>query len=121
MHHSHDSIFWAVGDDQVKLRGQRLEIGEINHAIRSVPRIQDAATVVVPHLTSKKDILVSFIVEKSDRSASLEFIPDIDGLMKYSWGYFTTYRVWIWLIKKRSYENGLFDRFMSIENSSYMF
>ncbi|KAM5371350.1 hypothetical protein ACJZ2D_008048 [Fusarium nematophilum] len=65
----HDGCFDFLGraDDQVKLRGQRLEIAEINHAIRSgVPDIQDAATIVTRHGTSGKDVLVSFVAEIKD-------------------------------------------------------
>jgi amino acid adenylation domain-containing protein len=60
----HDGCFDFLGraDDQVKLRGQRLEIGEINHAIRKgVDSIQDVATLVVRNESQKKDLLVSFI------------------------------------------------------------
>ncbi|KAL2018433.1 hypothetical protein VTK56DRAFT_852 [Thermocarpiscus australiensis] len=61
----HDGCFDFLGraDDQVKLRGQRLEIGEINHAIRKgVENIKDVATLVVRNETQQKDLLVSFIV-----------------------------------------------------------
>jgi amino acid adenylation domain-containing protein len=60
----HDGCFDFLGraDDQVKLRGQRLEIGEINHAIRrEVEAIQDVATLVVRNEGQQKDLLVSFI------------------------------------------------------------
>lgn len=61
----HDGCFDFLGraDDQVKLRGQRLEIGEINHAIRKgVSEIRDVATLVVRNETQQKDLLVSFIM-----------------------------------------------------------
>lgn len=61
----HDGCFDFLGraDDQVKLRGQRLEIGEINHAIRTgVEGISDVATVVVRNEQQQKDFLVSFLV-----------------------------------------------------------
>ncbi|KAL2144240.1 hypothetical protein VTI28DRAFT_9451 [Corynascus sepedonium] len=60
----HDGCFDFLGraDDQVKLRGQRLEIGEINHAIRKgVDEVHDVATLVVRNEAQKKDVLVSFI------------------------------------------------------------
>lgn len=64
----HDGCFDFLGraDDQVKLRGQRLEIGEINHSIRTrVPEVSDVATVVTKHGSLDKDLLVSFIACKS--------------------------------------------------------
>ncbi|KAK4139398.1 non-ribosomal peptide synthetase [Dichotomopilus funicola] len=60
----HDGCFEFLGraDDQVKLRGQRLEIGEINHTIRKgVNTVQDVATLVVRNEAQRKDLLVSFI------------------------------------------------------------
>ncbi|KAM7186144.1 non-ribosomal peptide synthetase [Rhypophila sp. PSN 637] len=64
----HDGCFEFLGraDDQVKLRGQRLEIGEINHAIRTgVQEIMDVATIVVRNERQEKDFLVSFITAES--------------------------------------------------------
>lgn len=61
----HDGCFDFLGraDDQVKLRGQRLEIGEINHCIQSgVPEIKDVVTVVVRNEKQQKDLLVTFVV-----------------------------------------------------------
>lgn len=61
----HDGCFDFLGraDDQVKLRGQRLEIGEINHCIRSgVPEVKDVVTVVVRNEKQQKDLLATFVV-----------------------------------------------------------
>ncbi|KAL1911505.1 hypothetical protein Sste5344_002465 [Sporothrix stenoceras] len=62
----HDGCFDFLGraDDQVKLRGQRLEIGEINHAIRLGlgDTVGDVATLVIRDEDNKKDFLVSFVV-----------------------------------------------------------
>ncbi|KAK7754526.1 NRPS [Diatrype stigma] len=60
----HDGSFDFLGrsDDQVKLRGQRLEIGEINHAIKSgVAQVTDVATLVARHGGHGRDLLVSFV------------------------------------------------------------
>ncbi|KAI2470157.1 hypothetical protein F4781DRAFT_184838 [Annulohypoxylon bovei var. microspora] len=61
----HDGSFDFLGraDDQVKLRGQRLEIGEINHAIRTVlsSQLADVATFVTRHLGQDRDLLISFL------------------------------------------------------------
>ncbi|CAM1505742.1 Fc.00g113790.m01.CDS01 [Cosmosporella sp. VM-42] len=79
----HDGCFDFLGraDDQVKLRGQRLEIAEINHAIRTgVEEIQDTATIVTPHGASGKDVLVSFIIGQYSGKGSLRILPDDQGL-----------------------------------------
>jgi amino acid adenylation domain-containing protein len=66
----HNGCFDFLGraDDQVKLRGQRLEIGEINHCIRKgVDEVEDVATLVVRNEAQQKDLLVSFIVSGRGR------------------------------------------------------
>ncbi|ORY61727.1 amino acid adenylation domain-containing protein [Pseudomassariella vexata] len=77
----HDGSFDFLGraDDQVKLRGQRLEIGEINHTIRSgVAQIVDVATLVTKHGNQDRDVLVSFVVTEvhQDRSRDLVALTD---------------------------------------------
>ncbi|KAF4962879.1 hypothetical protein FSARC_9065 [Fusarium sarcochroum] len=79
----HDGCFDFLGraDDQVKLRGQRLEIAEINHTIRTdVADIQDAATIVARHGTSGKDVLVTFVVGQHSTNGPLEILNDQEGL-----------------------------------------
>ncbi|RSL79006.1 hypothetical protein CEP51_007720 [Fusarium floridanum] len=79
----HDGCFDFLGraDDQVKLRGQRLEIAEITHAIRTgVADVQDAATIVTRHGMSGKDVLVSFVVGKQSTKGPLEILQDEEGL-----------------------------------------
>lgn len=79
----HDGCFDFLGraDDQVKLRGQRLEIAEINHIIRTdVIDIHDAATIVTRHGSSGKDVLVTFIVDQKSKKAPLEILMDQEGL-----------------------------------------
>ncbi len=59
----HDNSFDFLGriDDQVKLRGQRLEIGEINHVVIGAARqIKHAATLILKHPGHGKDQLVAF-------------------------------------------------------------
>lgn len=54
--------FLGRADDQVKLRGQRLEIGEINHAIKAgVSQVADVATLVARHGGHDRDLLISFV------------------------------------------------------------
>ncbi|KAM0447850.1 hypothetical protein ACHAO4_008594 [Trichoderma viride] len=79
----HDGCFDFLGraDDQVKLRGQRLEIGEINHVIRTgVSEVKDAATIVIKHASSGKDVLVSFLVGEQQPKAVLVPLTDDDSL-----------------------------------------
>ncbi|KAL0943050.1 peptide synthetase [Colletotrichum truncatum] len=71
----HDGCFDFLGraDDQVKLRGQRLEIGEINHSILTrVPELSDVATLVTKHGSLDKDLLVSFVSCKSTATSKAE-------------------------------------------------
>ena len=83
----HDGCFEFLGraDDQIKLRGQRLEIGEINHAMKQVPEIHDVATIVASKVGNDKAVLVAFLVSASsrgekERGQKLEVVPDPDGL-----------------------------------------
>lgn len=82
----HDGSFDFLGraDDQVKLRGQRLQLGEIDHAIRSgVSGVRDVATLVAKHSKTGKDLLVSFIVTSTmdpKASGQLEMIVSAEAL-----------------------------------------
>lgn len=74
----HDGSFDFLGraDDQVKLRGQRLEVGEINSVIRqSSSDIADVATLVLKHPRQQKEQLVSFLVvgSQANRQTELSF------------------------------------------------
>ncbi|KAH7629692.1 putative non-ribosomal peptide synthase [Sordaria sp. MPI-SDFR-AT-0083] len=82
----HDDCFDFLGraDDQVKLRGQRLEIGEINHSIKTgVEQVQDVATVVIRNEKAGKDFLVAFVTTavraRGVEQQKLEVIKDEDG------------------------------------------
>lgn len=77
----HDGCFDFLGraDDQVKLRGQRLEIGEINHTIRTdAAGVADAATLVLNH--SGKDVIVAFLVGEMRDTSELRVLADEDAL-----------------------------------------
>lgn len=81
----HDSSFDFLGraDDQVKLRGQRLEVGEINSVIRqSRDDIADVATLVLTHPKQQKEQLVSFVVmgAMSAKSAEVLVSDDANGM-----------------------------------------
>lgn len=73
----HDGSFQFLGriDDQVKLRGQRLEIGEINEVIKqATPELNEVATLVIKHPKQAKDQLVSFVtrVDVGKKSRDVE-------------------------------------------------
>ncbi|KAJ9393053.1 hypothetical protein DTO063F5_190 [Paecilomyces variotii] len=65
-----DGTFQFLGriDDQVKLRGQRLEIGEINEVIKgAAPDVGEVATLVVKHPKQSKEQLISFVTKGSQK------------------------------------------------------
>ncbi|RFU29864.1 hypothetical protein B7463_g6467, partial [Scytalidium lignicola] len=79
----HDSSFIFLGraDDQVKLRGQRLELSEINEVIkRSRQDIEEVVTLVLKHTTQQKEQLVSFFV--SSITADQQELPHIISSMR---------------------------------------
>ena len=67
----HDGSFCFSGriDDQIKLRGQRIEIGEINEVIRrSLASTEEVVTLLLKHPNQSKEQLVSFIAaDKPER------------------------------------------------------
>lgn len=84
----HDGSFQFLGriDDQVKLRGQRLEIGEINEVIKqATPDVNEVATLVVKHPKQSKDQLVSFVSttrnDKKSRAVEIRASDDNGTLL----------------------------------------
>ncbi|KAL2070809.1 hypothetical protein VTL71DRAFT_13835 [Oculimacula yallundae] len=64
--HDGSFIFLGRADDQVKLRGQRLELSEINEVIKNgVDDIEEVVTLVLKHSTQQKEQLVTFFVTNS--------------------------------------------------------
>ncbi|KAI9741494.1 MAG: hypothetical protein M1818_004300 [Claussenomyces sp. TS43310] len=64
----HDGTFLFLGraDDQVKLRGQRLELSEINEVMkRDIQELQDVVTLVLKHNEQQSEQLVTFFVAKT--------------------------------------------------------
>lgn len=69
----HDGSFQFNGriDDQVKLRGQRLELGEINSVIHEASHdVSEVATIVTKHPSQQKEQLVAFVSRKGGRDRS---------------------------------------------------
>ncbi|KAF7504018.1 hypothetical protein GJ744_002897 [Endocarpon pusillum] len=86
----HDGSFCFIGraDDQVKLRGQRLEIGEINHIIRQASKmIKEVATMVLRHHKGSKEQLVAFVALSERRAdaahAAIDFNTDHRALLHH--------------------------------------
>ncbi|ROV91734.1 hypothetical protein VPNG_09966 [Cytospora leucostoma] len=78
----HDGCFDFLGraDDQVKLRGQRLEIGEINHCIRTgVRELTEVVTLVIRNEKQRKDLLVSFVVKNQQQPKRSNELQAIGG------------------------------------------
>ena len=81
----HDGTFDFLGraDDQVKLRGQRLEIGEINSVIKKCgTEIADVATVVLKHPKQQKEQLVSFVVLGTGSQDQAEIVLGKSGKLR---------------------------------------
>ncbi|KAK4938609.1 NRPS protein [Elasticomyces elasticus] len=67
----HDGSFDFLGriDDQVKLRGQRLEIGEINYVAMSTdPSIKDVTTMVLKHPAQQREQLATFFTTAQNKT-----------------------------------------------------
>ncbi|KAG0635451.1 hypothetical protein HOY80DRAFT_1011858 [Tuber brumale] len=83
----HDGTFDFAGraDDQVKLRGQRLEISEINEILKQATiRARGVATLVLRHPKQQKDQLVSFIELETRGHVNRSDIKVLDDLEQYS-------------------------------------
>jgi ferricrocin synthase len=76
----HDDSFEFLGriDDQIKLRGQRLEIGEINQVVKaSSTEIQEVATMVLKHPKQAKEQLITFFTtNRPMRGVSATLVVD---------------------------------------------
>ncbi|KAG9244261.1 hypothetical protein BJ878DRAFT_421762 [Calycina marina] len=61
--HDGTFIFHGREDDQIKLRGQRLELSEINEVMKkSTAKVQEVVTLVLKHKSQQKEQLVAYIV-----------------------------------------------------------
>lgn len=79
----HDESFMFLGraDNQVKLRGQRLELEEIREVIlKNVPEIDQVVILILNHKTQNSNRLVSFFV--SSHVNSLKLIPAMQNACK---------------------------------------
>lgn len=71
MLHDGSIDFLGRSDDQIKLRGQRLEIGEINSVIcMEASGVAEVATFVLKHPKQQKEQLVSFLAASKSATCS---------------------------------------------------
>jgi len=87
-----DGNFMFIGrtDDQVKVRGLRVELDEINSVLRCAhARVRDATTIVMKHSDDSKEQLVSFLAledrkQHGVRASILKVDSQLDGIMTAS-------------------------------------
>ncbi|KAH6676468.1 peptide synthetase [Halenospora varia] len=83
--HDGSFIFLGRADDQVKLRGQRLELSEINEVIKkSEKTLHEVVTLVLKHTTQQKEQLVTFFATQSttDAEEARSMIPAMKDACK---------------------------------------
>jgi amino acid adenylation domain-containing protein len=77
--------FLGRSDDQVKLRGQRLEIGEIDSVIKDVTGVSGVSTFILRHPKQQKKQLVAFFtLESTPNAKELSVISTNEHLQKIS-------------------------------------
>ena len=75
---SADGVLHYLGraDDQVKVRGLRIELGEIDCALRRIPWVRDAAAIV-EHSTRGDAMITACVVPVDDTSAECATLGDL--------------------------------------------
>jgi amino acid adenylation domain-containing protein len=79
----HDGSFEFLGrvDDQVKLRGQRLEIGEIDSVVKEVGIVKGVSTMILLHPKQQSKQLISFVVVSSSSADKLSTVDHHDKVL----------------------------------------
>ncbi|RDW69425.1 hypothetical protein BP6252_08445 [Coleophoma cylindrospora] len=81
--HDNTFIFLGRADDQVKLRGQRLELSEINEVVKkSKSSLDEVVTLVLKHSTQQKEQLVTFLVSTEESSEDGNIIATVRDACK---------------------------------------
>ncbi|RXJ69821.1 hypothetical protein CS022_23675 [Veronia nyctiphanis] len=80
MHPQGYMVFEGRTDSQVKVRGHRIELGEISSVIETLPQVQQAVTQVLG--TGNQARLASFIVPEGDNNGSLEAAGSLSPLAR---------------------------------------
>lgn len=57
-------------DNQVKVRGNRIELGDVDAALYSLPYVNEAATIAIPDAETGGNKLVAFVYLKNKKSES---------------------------------------------------
>jgi amino acid adenylation domain-containing protein len=75
---SADGVLHYAGraDDQVKVRGLRIELGEIDCALRQIPWVRDAAAII-EHTTRGDAVITACVVPSDDTVAHRATIGDL--------------------------------------------
>lgn len=68
-------FFTGRKDDQVKVRGQRIELGEINAIILQSPDVYDCTTMVIDGVTTGSQQLISFWTASSESFDNFQSLP----------------------------------------------
>ncbi|MEU2181870.1 amino acid adenylation domain-containing protein [Streptomyces thermolilacinus] len=69
-------LFTGRRDHQVKIRGQRIELGEVESALRALPDVSDAAAAAVTDPAGHRR-LVGYVVTGADTAAVRERLADV--------------------------------------------
>ncbi|OEJ93982.1 non-ribosomal peptide synthetase [Streptomyces thermolilacinus] len=69
-------LFTGRRDHQVKIRGQRIELGEVESALRALPDVSDAVAAAVTDPAGHQR-LVGYVVTGADTAAVLERLADV--------------------------------------------
>lgn len=68
------AIFLGRNDDEIKIRGFRINLNVINHHLQSIPGIEDAFTFVIDDIydNSDKKRLVAYIIKEKDTALTID-------------------------------------------------
>ncbi|ODH26883.1 hypothetical protein ACO22_04378 [Paracoccidioides brasiliensis] len=75
-------VFTGRRDDQVKLRGQRIELGEINRALLQDPEVSDCTTLIIGDAFNEKQQLISFWVPALQHGSNFSTFEDRSKILR---------------------------------------
>lgn len=77
----HDGTLLIAGrlDDQIKIRGNRVELGEINAVIMQSTSVADCATIVVGEKSAQQSLVTFWVPSTSQNAAEVEALVDSDS------------------------------------------
>ncbi len=76
-------LFAGRLDDQVKVRGHRIELGEVNTCVLQSDEVSECYTTLVQGADSQHDRLVTFWVPKTESSSHLSVVPVNPWVMEH--------------------------------------